>query len=584
MLSAIGFSQEDFLAKQYFNDGEFEKAKVLYQKLVKKSPGRTDYAEYYITTLQQLEDYQTAESFLLKKLEQPRVFPTFYIETGYNYALMKREEEADLFYDRAIASIQTNPNYGYAIGHRFQKYSLLNQAVEAYSLAMQLNPEANFDLQLARIYGEQGEVQKMFRAYLSLVYDGKTSRSSVQRYLEDFITENPENTNNILLRKILLQNAQQQPDIFWNEMLSWLFIQQQQYKSAFAQEKAIFKRTDEASLERLKNLGQICLENQAWDTAENIFSFITDKSNDKDTQLNAALELIEIELKTNPNPNLKDLDKQYQNLLATYGQELNTLNLQIAYANFLTFKMSNAAPAIALLRESMDLPMGRFGTAYLKMALGDILVFDQKFNQALIYFTQVQQSLKNDVLAQDARFKVAQTSFYKGDFDWALTQLKVLRSSTSQLIANDAMQLSLLISDNSQEDSTQTALKKYARADLLAYQNKTQEAIDALTAILTEHKGESIEDEALLKQAQLLESQNKYDDARFNYIKIIEFYADGILADDAHFRLAQLLENKLGQPEMAKEYYEKIIFNFKDSYYFPQARKNYRRLRGDTIN
>ena len=100
---------------------------------------------------------------------------------------------------------------------------------------------------------------------------------------------------------------------------------------------------------------------------------------------------------------------------------------------------------------------------------------------------EVQKSVKNDVLGQDARFKVAQTSFYKGDFDWALTQLKVLRSSTSQLIANDAMQLSLLISDNSLEDSTQTALKKYAKADLLAYQNKDKEAVEVLEDILENH-------------------------------------------------------------------------------------------------
>jgi tetratricopeptide (TPR) repeat protein len=179
---------------------------------------------------------------------------------------------------------------------------------------------------------------------------------------------------------------------------------------------------------------------------------------------------------------------------------------------------------------------------------------------------------------------VAQTSFYKGDFDWALTQLKVLRSSTSQLIANDAMQLSLLISDNSLEDSTQTALKKYARADLLAYQNKTKEAIAELDVILKDHKGEKIEDEALLKQAELLESIKDYETAEFNYRKITEFYASGILADDAHFALAELYENVLEQPEKAKAEYEKIIYNYQDSYYFPQARKNFRVLRGDSIN
>ena len=218
------------------------------------------------------------------------------------------------------------------------------------------------------------------------------------------------------------------------------------------------------------------------------------------------------------------------------------------------------------------------------MVLGDILVFDQKFNEALILFSQVQKRLKNDVLGQEARFKVAQTSFYKSDFDWALTQLKVLRGSTSQLIANDAMQLSLLIADNTFEDSTQTALKKYARADLLAYQNKTDEAISRLERILEEHKGEQIEDEAMFKLGELYAEKKQYDLAELNLRRVTEFYPTGILSDDAHFALGELYRKEFNDPERAKVHYEKIIYEFQDSYYFPQAQKQFRILRGDIVN
>ncbi|WP_370323656.1 tetratricopeptide repeat protein [Flavobacterium sp. ASW18X] len=578
------WAQDDFLAKQYYNDGAFEKAKVLYEKLVKRNPSRTDYAEYYVGCLQQLEAYEEAEAFLLKKLEQPRAFPTFYIELGYTYALQEKTAQADMFYDRAIATLAQNPNFGYPLGHRFQKYALLNKAIETYTTAMELKPDLNYDIHLARIYGEQGAIGKMYESYLKLIYEGHTSRSNVLRYLEDFISDDPEDPNNILLRKTLLKNAQRNPDVLWNELLSWLFIQQNQFNSAFAQEKAIYKRTDELSLDRLENLGKIALDNLADETAAAVFEYISQNANQPLQKLNAQLELIQLQLKQDGAKSYSSVDKKFQALIETYGLDSKSLQLQIAYANFLTFNLNTPEPAINLLRKSMEIPMGRYGEAYLKMALGDILVFDQKFNEALIYFTQTQKNLKNDVMGQNARFKVAQTSFYKGDFDWALTQLKVLRSSTSQLIANDAMQLSLLISDNTYEDSTQVALKKYARADLLAYQQKTDDAILLLGTILEEHKGQQIEDEALLKQAELLEAKKKFDDARFNYIKIIEFFSDGILADDAHFKLAQLYEQHLNEPEKAMPLYEKIIYNYQDSYYFPQARKHFRRLRGDAVN
>ena len=577
-------SQEDFLAKQYFGNGEFEKAVVFYEKLVDKNPRRTDYSEALIACYQQLEQYEDAENFLLKKVSEEFTFPTFYIELGYNYTLQNQPEKATEYYQTAIQSLEQNPNFGYSVGYRFQKYALLDEAISAYTTAMRLKPELNYDFQLARIYGEQGDIEKMFQSYLKLIYEGKSSRSRVLRNIDDFISEDAANANNGILRKTLLQNAQRNPDLLWNELLSWLFVQQKQYKSAFAQEKAIFKRTDENSFDRLKNLGEIAQENSDIEIAKDIFNYIEEKATDPRTKLNAQLSLIDIDLLNANDKQLNSIEKQFEVLLKSYGYQSKTLQLQIAYANFLTFKREKPAPAISILKKGLDLPLSRFGKAYIKMALGDILVYDQRFNEALIYFSQIQKSLKNDVIGQDARYKVAQTSFYKGDFNWALTQLKVLRGSTSQLIANDAMQLSLLISDNSLEDSTQTALKKYARADLLAYQNKTQSAIDDLEDILQNHKGEKIEDEALLKQAELLESQNKYDAARFNYKKIIEFYSSGILADDAHFRLAQLYQNKLNEPEKAKPHYEKIIYSYQDSYYFPQARKNFRKLRGDLIN
>lgn len=577
-------SQEDFLAKQYFNDGDYEKALVFYEKLVQKKPRRTDYSEGLVACYQQLERYEDAEKFLLKKIEDTYAFPTFFIELGYNYTLQNQPEKAVTYYDSAIAKIDENPNFGYSVGYRFQKYALLDQAILAYTQAMALKPELNYDFQLARIYGEQGNIEKMYQSYLNLIHEGRTSRSNILRNIDDFISEDPSNANNVLLRKVLLKNAQKNPDILWNELLSWLFIQQKQYSSAFSQERAIYKRTDETSLDRIENLGQIALEDKDYENATTIFEYIVDNSNNPVSKLNAELHLIDIELEDASEKKLTAVEKKFQVLVGEYGNQSRTLQLQIAYANFLTFKKETPEPAVTILKESLELPLGRMGVAYVKLALGDILVYDQKFNQALIYFTQIQKSLKNDVLGQDARFKVAQTSFYKGDFDWALTQLKVLRGSTSQLIANDAMQLSLLISDNSLEDSTQTALKKYARADLLAYQNKNKQAIEALEDILQNHKGEKIEDEALLKQGQLLEAQKSYESAEFNYKKITEFYADGILADDAHFALGELYRTILTEPEKAKTHYEKIIYNYQDSYYFPKARKHFRRLRGDAIN
>ncbi len=578
------WSQDDFLAKRYFSDGEFDKAVVFYEKLVEANPGRSDYAESLVNCYQQLQAYDRAVEFLKGRIATGTAYPTVYIDLGYTYLLMDRPSESDVWYRKALEAIETNPNMGYGIGFKFQRYTLLDYALRAYRRAMELNPDLDFSFQIAQIYGEQGRISEMFDAYMDLLAVRPTAKQNIMRALEAFIGSDPEAENNQLLRRVLLGRAQRSPDPVWNELLSWLMVQQNQYAAAFSQEKAIYRRVPEAGLDRVIELGRMAEAAGQLEAADQAYAFVEAESRDSISRLNARLHRIDIDLILRPEKGLQEATKTYEGLMATYGYSPETVQLQVAYANFLAFRDNRPGEAAAILKKSLELPLSDYSEGYLKLNLGDILVFDERFNEALILFSQVQKNLKNDVMGQQARYKVAQASFYKGDFDWALTQLKVLRGSTSQLIANDAMQLSLIISDNSLEDSTQTALRKYARADLLAYQKKETEAIATLEEILEQHKGEAIEDEALLMHARLLEARGDYSGALLSYRKIVEFYGQDILADDAHFALAELYRTRLGEPEKAMEHYREILYRYQDSYYFPQARKYFRNLRGDPVN
>ena len=371
--------------------------------------------------------------------------------------------------------------------------------------------------------------------------------------------------------------------MLYNDLLSWLFIQQKEFKKAFTQEKAIYKRAGE-DLSGIANLALVTIAEEDYENATDIVNFIIDNSFTPEAKLQGHQYLMKIALKTATKKDYPAIEKQFESILNEFGKSSQTYALQVDYNHFLAFNAEKKEEAIANLKTLLNDRLTSYQEARVKMELADILVFDERFNEALIYYSQIQKKVKSDVLAQEARFKVAKTSYYKGDFEWAQIQLDVLRKSASQLIANDAMQLSLMIRDNSLEDSTQTALKKYARADLLALQNKNQQAIAQLDDILTNHKGEKIEDEALLMQAELFEKTQQLQKAEANYAKLIELYPDEILADDAYFKLAKLYENKLAKPDKAKELYEQIIYNFADSIYFVEARKRFRNLRGDAIN
>lgn len=584
LTTANVFGQSEALAKNYFEQGEYEKAAVFYERLYHKNPGRLDYFIFIIQSYQQLERFDDAEKLLKSKLNGPNIFPQFYIELGYNYSLQKRESEAQQYYNLAIEYSFNKPMYAYSVGKAFWNYNLLDQAVIVYEKAMEIDPKKDFNLHLSQIYGEQGKLPEMFSKYIDLIHSNPGNKAVAQNTFSQYITEDPTNEANQILRKILLQKSQENPDILYNQLLSWLFVQQNEFKKAFQQEKAIYKRLESQDLRGIIDLGIITIAEEDYKNATDIINFVIENSATLESRLQGYQFLMKIELATTDKKDYQKIEQHFENLFSEFGLGPTTYSLQVDYNHFLAFQANKKELAIQNLKNLTKQRLSSYQEARVKMELSDILVFDEKFNQALIYYTQIQNKVKTDVLAQEARFKVARTSYFKGDFQWAQIQLDVLKKSASQLIANDAMQLSLMIRDNSLEDSTQAALKKYARADLLALQNRNEEAIDLLASLLTIHKGEKIEDEALLKQGELFEKTGQFEKAESNYLLLIDFFKDDILADDAYYRLAKLYENQLQDPGKAKELYEQIIFNFADSIYFVEARKKFRTLRGDAVN
>lgn len=580
--SGLLLAQSEQLSDDYFKRGEFEKALIGYKQLYQKNPSNNNYLFQLIKTHQQLRQYGEVQQLLSEKItvnENPQLL----VELGYNYQLQDSLDLAKRFYNDAFLKIDDNPNFVFGLAHQFEDHSLLDEAILVYKKGMELNPNLNFNIQLAQIYGEQGNVEGMFSYYIDYVETKPEFINNAKRAFSDFVSENKENENNLILKKLLLKKIQSQPHDYWYELLSWMFVQEKEYSKSFTQEKALYRRNPE-SLTRILELGTMARDEKQNDIATDIFTFVKETAQDIDTKLIANQYLLDIEVENATEKDFEAINKKYLNIFEHYGTYEQTLSLQIAYGNFLAFYMKKPQEGSDFLKKSLQLNISPFQVASVKLKLGDILVLQEKFNEALIYYSQIQANLKNSIISQEARFKVAKTSYYKGDFDWAESQLKILKASTSQLIANDALDLKLLISDNKYEDSLHVALKLYAKADLMAFQNRTDEAISLLDQILTEHKGESIEDEALLKQAQLFEKKKQYDKAVVNYQSIIANYSEDILADDAMYFLAELYNNQLAEPEKAKELYEQIIFKHEDSIYSVEARKKFRMLRGDAIN
>ena len=335
LLSVGVFAQNEQLAQNYFEKGEFEKALVIYQDLYKTNPNNTYFIQRIAASYQQLKQYDAAEKFLIERVEKLKQ-PQLYVELGYNYQLKKDQPKADKNYRIAIDAVTENPGNVYMVANSFEQKVLVEQAIKTYEAAQAANKSLNFDYQLALLQGQSGNIDLMIEKLLSYAYNNPQNLAVVQNQLTRFMNEESQETFNASLRKALLVQTQKTQDIFWNQFLSWFFVQQKDYGKAFIQEKAIFKRSPE-NFYSIVNLAHYAYIEGEDDTAKEIFAFILQNTQDPNLQVQAHHYLLEIDISKAQEKDYPAIKQRMEALLQQYGSTPNTLDLQMQLARFEAF-------------------------------------------------------------------------------------------------------------------------------------------------------------------------------------------------------------------------------------------------------
>jgi tetratricopeptide (TPR) repeat protein len=350
---------------------------------------------------------------------------------------------------------------------------------------------------------------------------------------------------------------------------------------------ALDKRNDENG-SRILALGKTCYSNEDYETAEQCFDYIISKGTNTPYYINARLELIEARdnrMSTTgiyDSLSLRKLQQDYERVFQELGKTPVTAQLLPGYARLMGFRLNDLEKASSILEETINMPrVSQNLIAACKLQLGDLLILKGEVWDASLYYSQVDKDYKNDAIGREAKYRNARLSYYMGEFEWAAAQLGVLKSATSQLISNDAMQLGLLIMDNLGTDSITEPLQMYSRADLYDFCNRNDEALVTLDSLLIAWPGHSLTDEIWFKQATLYARKGNYTKAAELYTSVFTSYPDDILADDAMFRLAEMKEQRMDSKEDAKALYEMIITKYPGSLFTVEARKRFRKLRGD---
>lgn len=579
-------SQSLPLAMQYYQTGEMAKAAELFENVMRAEPGNaTAYAYLYVAYLQ-LQQAEKAEKLAAGMAKRDPSQAAYEVDRAYALRQQQEEKRALNIYEGLLKKLGPNRGQIMMLTNAFRNRGENDWALRSLQQGRKLLAEPlAFSLELADLYLATGRKGEMVAAYLDYLQAAPQQLGYVQNMLQSRLTDEDYE----LLRQALLAGMQRRPeDLALAELMVWFFVQQLDFETAFYQAKALDQRLNENG-QRMLSLARAAVENKQFKSAGLFYAYLVEKGSRHPAYYEARYELLdarrqELEAAAAGKGEWELLSNAFADYLRDFPQHRQVLLVKKGHARVLAYELQQFEAAVLLLEKAVADGGERRMLAAVKLDLGDLYLLTEEYWEAALVYGQVEKDFPNDPLGQEAKFRNARLSFFQAEFAWSQAQLDVLKASTSQRIANDAMALSLLISDNLNLDTSILPMRSFAAAELLAFRQDVVGATQAFEQMLVDFKDHALSDEVYLRLARLQTKQGNYTAARQWYERIIEAYAQDILGDDAHFELAVLLEEKLKDTAEAQRWYEKLLKQYPDSTFTFEARRRYRQLRGDQIN
>lgn len=573
---------DEQLAGQYFREHDYEKARDLYRVLYEKAALQYHFQQY-VECLVQLKDYDKAEKELKNYLKKDPNNSKGIADLVYVYTLQGKTDRAKKRFDEVVKDMAPNGSVIRNLSYAFQSRALFDMALGVLEKGNKLlDGKETFYLDMAYINQSMANYQEAFRYYLLELEVHPGQYNNIRNRLQTLLFYDVNNSIADEMRIALLQHTQQKPDnLEFAQLMVWFALQQEDYDIALAQCQSIDRKTHDQDAQ-IYNLASICLNNKQFDIARQGYAYITDKGKSDPFYGQALAGIIKADYQKLLATNSTDT-KAFNRLVDRIREAYNDVNtndltkLALTEADIMAYQLDQSDEAISLLQQSITQIGAKQDQAALKLKLADIYLRNDEVWEATLLYSQVDKSLKEDPLGHEARYKNAQLRYFIGEYEWAESQLKMLKAATSKLIANDAMTLSLVIKDNLDADTTGNELNRLARADYRIYQQREDEAITLLDDIIATGNYVS-KPHALFRKGEIAEKRKDFQTAEQLFLQIVEQHPDSYMADAALMHAALIEQNELKDKELAKQHYEKLIDEYPTSIYTAQAKKNYRKL------
>lgn len=591
MTAVLAMAQQPVIdqARMHTDMKQYDKAIEIYERLYKEDSRNTEVYTLYLDVLLLTKDYKAAEKLVGKQILVNPSNAAWVVDMGRVYKAAGKDNKAEEYYESALKLLNGDDLVTQFVAKKFTDIGRDDYALKTYLRAGEiLHNQFLYSGPMSRLYFKTGDIDKGISTLLDAsrsFYNGGIEE--VKTTLLDFLGDDTKKLQKA--QKAIVKKINEEPDNpYFSELLTWLYTQKDDWDGALIQVRALDERYKEQG-ERILEFARYAVQEEENEFALKAYEEVADKGKEYPFYASVINEMLRVKFtllqkkSTHTKDEVNKLAAEYKQFLESYP-EYYTFHTVQDYATLLAQYAEQPETAIALLETAIGKPAARKDfIGQCKLQLGDYYVLTGDTWEASLVYTQVQKEFREDMLGEEARYRDAKLAYYRGDFEFANLQVSVLKASTSELIANDALYLSVLITENIPPDSNYVPLIRFAYADLLLFQNKDAEAERILDSIATNFPQHPLADDIMMQRSKIAQKKADYTKALTYLEQIHKEHGKDVLADDALFGMAEINETKLSKKEEAGKLYAQLVIEYPGSTYVQLARKKVKEL-GTTVN
>jgi tetratricopeptide (TPR) repeat protein len=574
-------------ADSFLQNEEYEKAIGLLESLHAQSPDNSAFYRKLKDAYESVKRYDDAIGLVQQRIDE-NATPKLLAEKARLLYQTGDEAAAERTWTDAIQRApERQPTY------RLVYQSLLDvrrtqRAIEVLRTARdRLGREGLFRTELAYLYGLDGQHREAMREYVALLDASPDRLALVRSRLQGFVDrgEGIEASTEVLDAAV-----ENNPlNTAYRELLAWLHMSTGDYEAAYDVYRAL-DRLQQSEGQQLYSFARKAADADRFSVATTAFEAVLDRYPDAEVAASARRALGDTyrrwaRTSTDASPLRPDSSAQYD-------------AAQQAYRSFLeTHPSHEARPEVLGALGSLELDvyraldraqttLERVVSAHPSTPAADearydlarIALFRGDLERADLLFSRLADRAGTDGLADRARFELARLQFYQGRFDAAAARAQTTSADPSADVANDAIELRVLIQENRGPDSLDTPLRQYARAQLDVRRHRFDAATAGLDSLLDHHGRHPLADQARFALARVQLARGDTTSARQTLRALPRRHPRSPYADRSLYRLAQLFEAQ-DRPEQAIALYDRLLAEYPKSLLAGDARTRLRTLR-----